>query len=200
MKYNRLTNKEEMILSSLKKFIGENGYSPTVRELCKINNLNSSSTMQEHLNNLQEKGYINRCDAKSRTIEIISDKNNKKVIKVPFYKMGYDFDLNSKPSGNIDILSSLVNNKYDYFVLRVKGSDMKLSGIFDNDLVIVERCDKFLDGSVVVALYNNEIVIRYYNKCDNFIKLTSGDESVSPIVIDNVVIFGKVIGVYHSFR
>ena len=66
----KLTNKQEIILTNIKKFMAEKGYAPTIRELCKICNLNSTATMFVHLKNLTKKGYINQTESKFRTIEL----------------------------------------------------------------------------------------------------------------------------------
>lgn len=204
IKLEKLTNSQEVILDSLKRFMAINGYPPTVRELCEINNLSSSATIQLHLEKLQEKGYINKKDAKSRTLELLVpneyDKDNRKVIKVPFYKMGLKNNIEDIPNHYVDILSSLVNIKKDIFVLKVKGNEMNGAGIFDKDLIIVERTDKVYNGSVVVAFNEyNEIVIRYFNKENDYIKLVATDDFVKPSIMKEAKIFGKVVGVYHKF-
>ena len=77
----KLTNRQKFVLDNLKKFMANNGYAPTVRDLCKQTNLNSTATIQMHLNKLQEKGYIKKEGVKNRTIELLvpneySDKND----------------------------------------------------------------------------------------------------------------------------
>lgn len=70
----RLTDKQRKILDIVKEFINKNGYSPSVREICKIANLNSPATVCTHLNNLKEKGYISWVDGKVRTIRVLEVK------------------------------------------------------------------------------------------------------------------------------
>ena len=67
----KLTFKQEKILDTIKKFIAEKGYSPTIRELCALCKLNSTATMFVHLKNLTQKGYINQTGSKFRTIELV---------------------------------------------------------------------------------------------------------------------------------
>ena len=71
---HRLTDKQREILDNIKSFINKNGYSPSIREICKIANLNSPATMYAHLNNLKEKGYISWIDGKARTIRVMEVK------------------------------------------------------------------------------------------------------------------------------
>ena len=86
----KLTSKQEKILTTIKKFLAKNGYSPTIRELCTLCSLNSTATMFVHLKNLTKKGYINQTGSKFRTIELVVpneyDKNYKdkdNVVNVP---------------------------------------------------------------------------------------------------------------------
>lgn len=82
----KLTNKQEKILTTIKKFIADNGYSPSIRELCTLCNLSSTATMFVHLKNLTSKGYINQAGSKSRTIELnVPNEYDKKVIMLLMY-------------------------------------------------------------------------------------------------------------------
>ena len=82
----KLTSKQEKILTTIKKFIAKNGYSPTIRELCTLCSLNSTATMFVHLKNLTKKGYINQTGSKFRTIELVVpneyDKNYKDISEI----------------------------------------------------------------------------------------------------------------------
>ena len=60
----KLTKKQEEILTEIKKFLALKGYSPTIRELCNLCNLSSTATMFVHLKNLTNKGYINQTENK----------------------------------------------------------------------------------------------------------------------------------------
>lgn len=66
-----MTPKQKEVLEEIKKFIKENGYSPTVRELCKIMCVSSPTTIHTHLTALKDKGYITYQEKKSRTIKVI---------------------------------------------------------------------------------------------------------------------------------
>lgn len=66
-----LTKKQDFILNCIKEFINENGYSPSIREICEIASLSSPATVYTHLIQLRKKGYINYVDGKMRTIRIL---------------------------------------------------------------------------------------------------------------------------------
>ena len=83
----KLTSKQDLILKEIKKYMAKRGYPPTVRELCKLADLKSTATIQSHLDNLQEKGYIRKDKEKNRTIELLvpneyEDKSDN-VVSIP---------------------------------------------------------------------------------------------------------------------
>ena len=67
----KLTRKQEEVLTEIKKFIAKNGYSPSVRELCELLNLSSTATVFVHMKHLTNKGYIKQVDNKFRTLEVL---------------------------------------------------------------------------------------------------------------------------------
>ena len=81
----KLTNKQNAVLDFLKKSIANDGFPPTVREICKGIGLSSPATVQVHLNTLEEKGYIKRGDSKNRAIELLveNEYEEKEIIDVP---------------------------------------------------------------------------------------------------------------------
>ena len=68
---NELTKKQIIVLNCITDFINKNGYSPSVRELCKLAGVNSPATIHTHLKNLKGKGYIAYIPNINRTIRVI---------------------------------------------------------------------------------------------------------------------------------
>ena len=68
-----LKESQKRVLKAIKDYIDENGYSPSFRELGKIVNINSSATVQYHINKLKEKGYIDYIPNQRRTIRVIKE-------------------------------------------------------------------------------------------------------------------------------
>ena len=64
----------------------------------------------------------------------------------------------------IDLNEQLVRNKPATFFFRMKGDSMTGVGIFDNDVLIVDRSLKLLDGKVIVAILNGELLVRRFHK------------------------------------
>ena len=84
----------------------------------------------------------------------------------------------------IDLNEQLVRNKPATFFMRVKGDAMIGAGIFDGDIVIVDRSIKAANGKVVIATLNGEMLIRRFEKTFNKIRLLPETNKLAPIDID----------------
>lgn len=69
MEKGKMTTKQERVFEAIKKYISENGYSPSVRDICEMLSL-STGTVHGHLVHLREKGHINFVDGVCRSITI----------------------------------------------------------------------------------------------------------------------------------
>lgn len=202
----KLTNRQKFVLDNLKKFMANNGYAPTVRDLCKQTNLNSTATIQMHLNKLQEKGYIKKEGVKNRTIELLvpneySDKNDG-VANVPLLgkiTAGSPIEAIEMPDEYFSLPVNLINTKKEIFTLKVSGESMINKGIYDNDIIIVERCNTARNGQVVVAMNdNNEVTVKTFYKENGHFRLQPENDTMDPIILNNVTILGKAIGLYRK--
>ena len=142
----KLTSKQNEILTVIKKFVANKGYAPTIRELCKLCNLSSTATMFVHLKNLTNKGYINQTENKFRTIELNVPNEyvikNENVIDVPLLgkvAAGNPIEAIENPEEYMSIPANLIPNDAEVFTLQVNGDSMMNIGIYDNDIVIVKR-------------------------------------------------------------
>lgn len=203
----KLTNKQEYVLTELKKYIANRGYPPTVRELCSLTNLSSSATIQVHLDKLQEKGYIKKAKEKNRTIELLVpneyDKKNESIVSVPLLgkvTAGNPIEAIEMPDQYFDLPINLVSNNKEIFTLKVSGESMINVGIYDNDIIIVERCNTARNGDTVVALTDeNEVTVKTFYKEDGYFRLQPENDFMNPIILKNVSILGKVVGLYRKF-
>lgn len=202
-----LTNKQEYILKEVKKFMAKKGYPPTVRELCSLTNLSSTATIQVHLNKLQEKGYIKKDPEKNRTIELLVDnefnEKNDSIVSVPLLgkvTAGNPIEAIEIPNEYFDLPVNLINNKKEVFTLNVSGESMINVGIYDGDIIIVERRNDAKNGDTVVAMTdNNEVTVKTFYKENGHFRLQPENNTMKPIILDNVTILGKVIGLYRKF-
>ncbi len=202
----KLTGKQCLVLKEIKKFMAEKGFPPTVRELCNITNLSSTATIQAHLNNLQEKGYIKKDKDKNRTIELCVAneylKTNDTVISVPLLgkvTAGNPIEAIEMPDEYFDLPAYLINNNEEVFTLRVNGTSMINVGIYDGDIIIVERRKTAKNGEIIVAMTdNNEVTVKTFYKENDHIRLQPENDTMEPIILNNVTILGKVRGLYRK--
>ena len=202
----QLTDKQEKILTVIKKFIAENGYAPTIRELCNLCGLSSTATMFVHLKNLTNKGYIKQTENKFRTIELNVpneySKNNDSVVEVPLLgkvAAGNPIEAIENPDNYFSLPKELIPQNNEVFTLEVNGESIINVGIFDGDIVIVKKQNVANNGEIVVALTDeNEVTLKRFYKEKDHIRLQPENDFLDPIILPNVKILGKAIGLYRK--
>ena len=202
----KLTDKQTKILNSIKKFMAEKGYAPTIRELCNICNLSSTATMFVHLKNLTKKGYINQTENKFRTIELNVpnefDEKEDNVVSIPLLgkvAAGNPIEAIENPDDYFSLPKELVPKNHEVFALEVNGESMINAGIFDGDIVIVKREKVANNGEIVVAMTeDNEVTLKRFYKENNHIRLQPENDTMQPIILNNCSILGKAIGLYRT--
>lgn len=200
----KLTAKQARVLNYLKQSIAENGYPPTVREICKALDLSSTATVQSHLNILEEKGYIKKSSLKNRTVELLVDNEyvQKDVVDVPLLgkvTAGSPIEAIEMPDEFFTLPAYLIPNKKEVFTLRVDGTSMINAGIHDGDIVIVQRQVTANNGDMVVAMTeDNEVTLKTFYKEDGYFRLQPENDTMAPIILDKVYIVGKAIGLYRK--
>ena len=202
----QLTDKQEKILTVIKKFIAENGYAPTIRELCNLCGLSSTATMFVHLKNLTNKGYIKQTENKFRTIELNVpneySKNNDSVVEVPLLgkvAAGNPIEAIENPDNYFSLPKELIPQNNEVFTLEVNGESMINVGIFDGDIVIDKKQNVANNGEIVVALTDeNEVTLKRFYKEKDHIRLQPENDFLDPIILPNVKILGKAIGLYRK--
>ena len=202
----KLTIKQNYILQALKKLIAKNGYPPTVREIGEETHLSSPATIHTHLKKLEEKGYIKKDDKKNRTIEILVPneylEKQEKIIDVPLLgkvTAGTPIEAIETPEEYFSLPSNLVTTKNEVFTLKVSGESMINVGIYDGDILIVERKNTATNGETVVAMNeNNEATVKTFYKENGYFRLQPENDTMEPIILKEVTILGKVIGLYRK--
>ena len=202
----KLTGKQTVILDILKKLIAKNGYPPTVREIGKEANLSSPATIHFHLKQLEEKGYIKKDDNKNRTLEILVPneylEKDEKIIDVPLLgkvTAGSPIEAIETPDELFSLPANLITNHDEVFTLRVSGESMINVGIYDGDILIVERKNTARNGETVVAMNdNNEVTVKTFYKEQDHIRLQPENDTMEPIILKDCTILGKVIGLYRK--
>ncbi len=202
----KLTGKQNYILQILKQLIAENGYPPTVREIGEKANLSSPATIHFHLSKLEEKGYIKKGDNKNRTIEILVPneylQKDESVIEVPMLgkvTAGTPIEAIETPDEYFSIPASMISTTNEVFTLKVSGESMINVGIYDGDILIVERRNTARNGETVVAMNSdNEATVKTFYKENGYFRLQPENDTMEPIILKEVTILGKVIGLYRK--
>ena len=203
----KLTNKQKDILQIIKKLIAKNGYPPTVREIGKEANLNSPATIHFHLTKLEEKGYIKKGNSKNRTIEVLVPneylETDDNVVEVPLLgkvTAGTPIEAIETPDEYFSLPTTLFNTRNEIFTLNVSGDSMINVGIYDGDILIVERCNTARNGETVVAMNaEGEATVKTFYKEDGYFRLQPENDTMEPIILDEVTILGKAVGLYRKF-
>ena len=202
----KLTTRQEHILQIIKQLVAKNGYPPTVREIGEKANLNSPATIHFHLTKLEEKGYIRKGSSKNRTIEILVPneyiEKEENVVDVPLLgkvTAGTPIEAIETPDEYFSLPANLINTKNDVFTLRVSGESMINVGIYDGDILIVERRNTAHNGETVVAMNSdNEATVKTFYKENGYFRLQPENDTMEPIILKEVTILGKVIGLYRK--
>lgn len=212
---NKLTDRQEEILDFIQKFINENGFPPTLREIASNFGMASTFGVKRHLDALKKKGYLKIESFASRAITLNklssageSDSNliNTKVISIPVVgrvAAGSPILSEENLQGTIAIDSNFFRNNKDCFALKVTGDSMINAGIFDGDLVIVNPNEKVSQHDIVVARVDDEITVKNYEKKNNKVFLIPQNNNYEPITVterNNFSLIGKVIGVLRWFN
>lgn len=208
----KLTDKDFEILDFIYKGIKKNGYPPTVREIGQAVNLNSPATVHARLSKLEAAGKIEKSSTKNRAMRVIGYpecederdyETTEEYVEVPVYgkiTAGVPITAVEQLERHFPIPMSYVGN-HEIFMLRVSGESMINVGIYDGDYIILEKRPDASNGDIVAALINGEdATVKTFYKEHGHFRLQPENDSMSPIISDNVEIIGKVIGVFRMFK
>jgi repressor LexA len=199
MSQGKITDKQMEILEFIKQNILKKGYPPSVREICEAVKLKSTSSVHSHLETLEKNGYIRRDPTKPRTIEILDDDfgvQRKEMVNIPILgnvAAGLPILAEENIEGYYPIPAELLPNK-PTFMLNVHGESMINAGILDGDQVICIETSTAENGQIIVALIEDSATVKRFYKEDGHIRLQPENDFMEPIIVDDVQILGKVIG------
>lgn len=188
-----LNSKQKQILEFINSSIENEGFSPSVREICLAVNLKSTSTVQYHLNKLIDLGYINKANNKSRSIRSKDTKNVKAIPILGEISAGQPLLAEENFIGEVTYIKENKNNSL--FALKVNGDSMVDAGLFDNDLVIIDKETQPQNGDIGAFLINDiEATVKYLDTVANVKYLIPANKNYSNIKVDeNITSIGKVI-------
>ena len=188
-------DRSETIFEFMQKFIAENGYSPTVREICAACEIKSTATVFTYLKELANRGVINKVDNRNRAVSL-----KQKVVNVPL--------IGTVAAGqpifateNYEDMYSIPNNFFagdDLFMLNVKGDSMINIGMYDGDKIVVKKQETADNGDIVVALVDDSATVKRFFKKNGEIILHPENDDMQDFIFKDVRILGKVIGLMRN--
>ena len=204
-----LNQNEVNILNFIKKQVNENGYPPSVREICKAVGLKSTSSVHMYLNRLAEKGELEKTNLKTRALKLTNISSEKPEdidsVSIPLVgnvAAGAPILAEQNIEDYFRISTSLLkktNQSEATYMLKVKGDSMINVGIYNGDYVIISKCQTAENGQIVVAMIDNEATVKTFYKEKDHVRLQPENDTMDPIIVKEVQILGKVIGLFRKF-
>ncbi|MDB2636040.1 transcriptional repressor LexA [Alphaproteobacteria bacterium] len=192
-----MTKKAKKLFDFLKKYIEKNGIAPSFEEMKAHMELKSKASIFQYLEYLENSGNITRDKIKSRSIRI----NN----LIPYFNeisAGIPLNTSSDNIEYIQINDLLKNKDSNCFACKVNGNSMESFGIFNNDIVIIDKNTSYNSKNIyAVEIDNNEITLKKIKLIDNYI-IIEGDKNnyqSSKYNKDRIKIIGKMINLVRSY-
>ena len=207
-----LSQRQRAILDYIERFLDENGYPPTIREIQHDLNISSTSVVDYNLNVLEQRNLIRRNRNISRGIELVGRRSaEKRVVRIPLVGQiaaGQPLPVLEEVdpatvNDHIELSVDLIGKQQDgLFALRVKGFSMIDALIGDGDIVVLRRQQTAENGETVAVWLRREqetTLKRFYHEGDR-IRLQPANATMAPIYTtpDNVEIQGKLVTVLRS--
>lgn len=189
----KVTDNERKVFEFIKQRV-EEGYPPTVREICTRFGFKSTSTAHRYIRSLTDKGFIEKADNQNRAIRLMGS-GGMRIPLVGTVTAG-------TPITAIEYISEYISfqpsRHYSnpLFALKVRGESMINAAILDGDIVVVEQVPTAENGDIVVALIDGEdATVKTFYKEEGHYRLQPENDTMEPIIVDEVAILGKVVGV-----
>lgn len=222
-----LKEREQNILNYMKSEILTKGYPPTVREICTALGIKSTSTVHKDIESLVRQGYLKKDPSKPRALMVVDP--NAKNGHIPAAYGGNTEFSPSRASSACDVVEIPVVGRVAagtpilaieniestfpipsayashgiHYMLRVRGESMIEAGIMDGDLILVQKTEDANNGEIVVAMidgFENEATVKTFYKEADHIRLQPENSSMSPIIVKDVKIMGRVRGIFRYYN
>lgn len=197
-----LTDNEQAVFEYIQEKIMYDGYAPSVRDIAAALGIRSTSTVHAYMRRLEEKGYIQKEQGKSRAVKIERKGEPDKMLRVPILgkvAAGIPITAVQTCEGYVDYPASMARGKSSLFALRVEGESMINAGILDGDIVIVENRRFADEGEIVVALIDDEATVKRFFRDNGRIRLQPENPKMKPIYCTDVMILGVVIANFRFY-
>ncbi|MCH5194462.1 MAG: transcriptional repressor LexA [Oscillospiraceae bacterium] len=188
-----MNDKEKRVFEYVKSRI-EEGFAPSIREICAALSIRSTSTASRYVNTLVSEGYLEKVDGCNRAIKL-AGKGAAKIPLVGTITAGQPI---TAVEDITDYINFHENKSYagDLFALKVRGESMINAAILDGDIVVVEECPTARNGEIVAAMVNGEeATVKTFYKEDGHYRLQPENDTMDPIIVDECEIIGRVVSV-----
>ena len=196
-----LNVQEQRVLDYIKETIKTTGYPPSVREICAALNFKSTSSAHQYISRLADKGYIDKKDLKTRAIRVIGTESTISVPIVGKVAAGEPILAQENIEDYFSIGESFFRQdelKNDNYILKVQGESMINAGINDGDYIIVSKQETARNGQIVVAMIDGNATVKTFYKENGYIRLQPENDTMEPIIVKDVTILGKVVGLFRK--
>ncbi|MGN1133025.1 MAG: transcriptional repressor LexA [Oscillospiraceae bacterium] len=189
----RLSDNEKKVFEYIKDRL-ENDYPPTIREICNQFGFKSTSTAHRYIKSLTEKGLLEKGDNQNRALRIAGN-SGMKIPLVGTVAAGQPITAIEDITDYIDFQPQR-NYANSLFALKVRGESMINAAILDGDIVIVEQTPVAENGEIIVAMVDNQdATVKTFYKENGHYRLQPENDTMDPIIVDEVQILGKVVAV-----
>lgn len=172
----------------------EEGFAPSIREICAALDIHSTSTAARYVNNLVAEGYLEKVDGCNRAIKIAG----KGAVKVPLVGT----ITAGQPITAVEDITDYINfhepKNYsgELFALKVRGESMINAAILDGDIVVVEKCPVVSNGEIAAVMVDGEeATVKTFYKENGHYRLQPENDTMDPIIVDECEIIGRVVSV-----
>lgn len=217
----QLTKKQQVIYDFICTFTEDNGYAPSIREICDGVGLKSTATVHNHIENLRSLGVLDKTSMKNRALSVVKqneceeEDSEEEEIHLSDVQIMPDCEIANVPvigrvaagqpifatenfERTFPLPMDMVGNS-ETFMLKVKGESMINVGIFDGDYIIVRRQPTAHNGDIIVALIEDEATVKTYYKEKDYFRLQPENDYMQPIIATEITVLGKVTGLIRKF-
>lgn len=192
-----LSDRQQQIFDFIKKCC-EDGRSPSIREICDATGLKSPSTAHHHLNALESKGLIER-ERGARSIRVVGEEKPRQIPILGRVTAGLPILAVEDIEGYIPVRESFIRGR-DLFALRIDGESMINAGIYNGDVVIINKTPVAENGSIVIAMVGDEATCKRFYKENGHYRLQPENDDFEPIIVDEVDILGTVVSLFRNYE
>ncbi len=203
----KVDSKDRQILSFIDEKTKENGFPPSVREICTAVGFSSTSSAANRLNKLQKLGLLEKSASKNRSFRVVDNAEPEREIEYT------DVPLLGRVAAGIPIMAvqdfestlalpkEFVGDK-ELYILKIKGESMINAGILDGDYIIVNHQSIVQNGEIAVVLVSNneEATVKTFYKENGHFRLQPENDNMEPIIVNDASVIGKVVGVYRNIK